>query len=166
MYDDFNVPRLMEFTDSLDIDNDLKEIIESRGGNRVLSITEYQLKPLYLFLCISFNINKVDSNPILILSLTESESPNKNDSLLIIKDFGRYDECELVFDAIRCSHYESITMQTNNRIYFGEFIRDCKGQQVSMLNLLYEIYDCFDYHVPANYRKKIAQNEIVELSKN
>jgi len=139
---------------SLDIDNDLKEIIEARGKKRVTSITEYAPSAKFLILYLCVNFNKPNDRPKLILSLTETNNHRYGESMILIKNFGKYVECEEAFDLIRCSHFNSIEMEDSNRLYFAEFLKNCNGQQNSILKLIGEIFNCFDYYLPEKYRQK------------
>jgi hypothetical protein len=152
--DDYNVPRIMGLSRSLDIDDDLKEIVEARGKKKVKSITEYTPTAKYLILHLYINFNKPNDRPKMILSMTETCNHKYGDSMILLKNFGKYVECEEVFDLIRCSHYDSIEMEDTNRLYFAEFLKNCNGQQNSILKLIGEIFNCFDYYLPEKYRQK------------
>ncbi len=105
----------------------LRLILEGRSGNTVLSIEEFDPKPMYLKLYLTKSTERSDS-PTLILILSETGNYSEEIDLFLIQNFGKFAECHEIFDTIRVFAQRSIISEEPNKLMFREFVMDCSRQ--------------------------------------
>ena len=120
-----DLPRVMQLDNTIDNDDDLKMILQARGKNRVLKITEYIPKPMYLILYVGVNVKKHDCVNTLFLHLSPTCNEKYGNSRAMIKNFGKFTDCELIYDVIRCTLHDYIVKEEDNTVYFEEFVTIC-----------------------------------------
>jgi hypothetical protein len=152
----------MELDSNIEVDEDLKLILEGRSGNTVLSIEEFDPKPMYLKLYLTKSMERSDS-PTLLLILSETGNDSEDTGLFLIHNFGKFKECHEIFDTIRVSGQRSIIAEEPSKLMFREFVMDCSRQFNSILELMQGIFNCFEYNLTAEDRK---QAELQSFSEN
>ena len=161
-----DLPRIMELDENIE-NAELKEIIEAKAENRVLNITDYTPKPQYLILYVGMSIKRHGFANTLFLCLTPTCTEKYGDSLAMLKNFGKHKECELIYDAIRRTLNNFIVNEEGDHtLYFEEFVRDCRGESVSILTILIGIFQSFTYHISDEDHVKAMCQRLTETWEN
>ena len=161
-----DLPKVMQLDNTIDNDDDLKMILQARGKNRVLKITEYTPKPLYLILYVGVIIKKHDCINTLFLHLSPTCSEEYGTSRVMIKNFGKFTESELIFDSIRCTLHDYIVKEDDNTIYFEEFVTNSGGETISILGILLGIHQAYEYQITDKEHKKAMFQRLTEVWEN
>ena len=164
--DEGDLPRIMELDNTIEI-TELKEIIEAKAKNRVLQISEYTPEPLYLILYVGMREKRKGYTNTLFLHLSPTCSEKYEESLAMIKNFGKFTECEHIYDIIRCTLHDYIVSEEDNTtMYFEEFVIDCRGQFISILQALVGIFQCFDSSISNKDYKNAMFQRLTETWEN
>ena len=144
---DHEVPRIMQLHKCIDIDDDFREILEARGNNKILSIREYKPKSKYLILSLGVANDNSGQQQTLILALSDTYNHTNENATIMLKNFGKFEENELIFDEIRIAYNESLLKEEGDKLYFQEFMTDCRGQLNSILGLIIGLFQCSSYYL-------------------
>lgn len=165
-FDDHDVPRILPLDQNIDVDEDLKMILQGKSGNIVLRIEEFDPKPMRLALYVTKIADNEEHRPALILILSDSATGRETDNLILIHDFGRFSQNQEIFDICRVSGSNSLVQEEPNKLIFNEFIKDCRGQLNSVIELIAGIVTCVDFNISEAERKDAAIQTLSETSKN
>ena len=160
-------PRIMPLDDTIENDSDLVDILQARAKSKLISVTEYEPEPKFLILYIGLNVKRHGFKRTLFLHLTESCTEKYDCSLAMLKNFGRFSECEYIYDVIRCTLYEFIVKEKGQHtLYFEEFIPNTKGEYISILQVLVGIFQCFAINIGDRERTKAAIQALTAVWEN
>jgi len=159
-------PRVMQLDQTIDM-AELVEIIEAKAKNHVISISEYEPTEKYLLLYVGMHIGKGEFKNTLFLHLSSSCTEKYGESLALLKNFGKFKECDLIYDAIRCTLYEFIVREEKQHtMYFQEFITNYKGEYLSILQVIIGIFQSFSYHITDKDHKTAMFQRMTETWEN
>lgn len=164
---DYELPRLMILDEAIDNDEELHQIIQAKAKSKLVSVTKYQPKPQYLIIYVAEETNNRRTYPVLMLHLSHTCTEKYGKSIAMIKNFGRHLESEHIYDVIRWTMYEYILREEGEHtLYFREFIKNCKGEYFSILQLLLGIYTCFDFNIENKQYTKDMIQRLTEVWEN
>ena len=164
---DHDFPRIMPLDNTIENDDDLRDILQAKAKSKLISVTEFEPEPLYLILYVGVNIKRHGFKQTLILHLTKTCTEKYSCSLAMVKNFGKFTECEYIYDVIRCTLYEFIVKEEGQHtLYFEEFIANSKGEYISILQVLVGIFQCFAINIGDRERTKAAIQALTEVWEN
>ncbi|MCX6244686.1 MAG: hypothetical protein NTU98_08275 [Bacteroidetes bacterium] len=160
------MPRIMLMDETIDL-MELVEIIQAKAKNRVISITEFEPTEKYLLLYVGMDIIRGGFKNTLFLHLSNTCTEKYGSSLALVKNFGKFRENDLIYDAIRCTLNEFIVREEGQHtMYFQEFITDSNGEYLSILKVIIGIFQSFSYHISDKDHKTAMFQRLTEFWEN
>jgi hypothetical protein len=153
-YDDFDLPRVLFLEDDIG-KNDLVEIVESKSANKVLEISQFNPKAMFLSLYVGTLREIMGSLPVLILSISPTPIQQFEDVTNVerLHCFGRFKENMLVLDSVRIHGQQCLVREEGTILYFQE-LTDVTGKTHSLLQLIQGIFHAFKEHVSQEDHQK------------
>ncbi|MEI6899636.1 MAG: hypothetical protein WCL00_07150 [Bacteroidota bacterium] len=160
-------PRIMELDPLIENNDELRMILEAKAKNRVVSITDFVPVEKYLLLYVGVDIGRGGFKDTLFLHLSPTCTEKYGESLALVKNFGKFIECEQIYDVIRCTLYEFIVREEGQHtMYFQEFVTNYKGEYLSILSVLIGIFQSFTYHVSDKDHRTAMFQRLTEVWEN
>jgi hypothetical protein len=153
-FDDFDLPRVLFLEDEIGED-ELVEIVETKSTNKVLSLSQFDPKAMFLNLYVGTLREIMGSLPVLILSISPTPIKEFEDVTDVerLHCFGRFKENVMVLDSVRILGQQCLVREEGTILYFQE-LTNVTGKTHSLLQLIQGIFHAFKEHVSQEDQQK------------